>query len=1051
MSSSKTTGWAKQNAYADTTSGWTIEVWTATATSTGSHTITITPSSSLSAIVGEIDCDSYHSSRGTPTWWTVASGGQHDTAGSTNNLPTLVPSIDAVQGYVGVSEPANGAVAGSTSGYTYDVLDSQWLVMASNVSVTGSQTPNVAQSSSGTATVSAIIFTDTPISGTGGANLKKSSLSGSGTVTTGGVTGTGSINLKKPSLSVAAKETESGTGSINLKKPSLSIAAAEKFIATGSMGLKKPALSVAAKETEAGTGSIGLKKPSLSGIGTVGSSDAGTGSIGLKKPGLLGFNYYRLYPSTDDPAVANVGDNTQYVFGLSFEVTADGLALDGWWHWVASNQDTTAQDFALWIVGVGYVTGSKVTSGTFTAGEWNFVACSTPIPLVNGTEYRAVRSVNKQGTSGGNYYSFTNNYFDTGDGSSGIINGPLLAFSAPSAGTNPEPSSAGQMTFNSGGSDVTADFPTGEFNETNYWLDVQVSTQRISGTGSAGLKKPSLSIAGKETFSGSGSVNLHKPSLSVSAKETETGTGSISLKKPSLSLSAEEIEKATGSVSLKKPSLSGTGTQKGFGGVSLHKMGVSLAGEEFINGTGSVSLKKPVLSVAAEEIEKASGSIRLKKPSLSGTGTQKGFGGVSLKKPALSGSGTVTSLSGNGSINLHKPVLALSGKETISGTGSAGLKKPALSASAVEKEAGTGSVNLHKPSLDASGTEKFIGTGSCGLKKPSLAASGGETISGSGSVSLHKPVIALAAPQPVTGTGSANLKKPVLSASGTEKFIGTGSAGLKKPSVSLSSTEFEAGTGSVHLHKMSISAAGSEKISATGSARLHKMSIHAEGPQNSIGSGGVHLHKMSISADGYEAIEGSGGVRLKKPHIHAAQGSAPIKCNVHVLARLKGGHVAIITKKQRKVLARTGVAMPDGSYYIRNAGELDDAIHAVGRGDASHDVIRKHIIKRAAALNLSDKIPGNWNPDGSLKDAKWYLLSTPVRKDCTGAIDDQRELEILTRVARRSANRQEEVAVRHSMSATSSARHKGMIEELQPGTGAKASGTERPDRIWSWN
>lgn len=77
--------------------------------------------------------------------------------------------------------------------------------------------------------------------------------------------------------------------------------------------------------------------------------------------------------------------------------------------------------------------------------------------------------------------------------------------------------------------------------------------------------------------------------------------------------------------------------------------------------------------------------------------------------------------------------------------------------------------------------------------------------------------------------------------------------------------------------------------------------------------------------------------------------------------------MADVTAAQRKMFSKSGVAMPDGSYYIRNAQELDDAIHAVGRGNAGHDSIRKHIIKRANALNLSSKIPDNWNSDGSLK------------------------------------------------------------------------------------
>lgn len=76
---------------------------------------------------------------------------------------------------------------------------------------------------------------------------------------------------------------------------------------------------------------------------------------------------------------------------------------------------------------------------------------------------------------------------------------------------------------------------------------------------------------------------------------------------------------------------------------------------------------------------------------------------------------------------------------------------------------------------------------------------------------------------------------------------------------------------------------------------------------------------------------------------------------------------------QKRKLAKLGMAMPDGSYYIRagsvGASDLDNAINAVGRGEpqSSHDAIRVHIMKRAKDLGLSDKIPADWNSDGSLK------------------------------------------------------------------------------------
>lgn len=80
------------------------------------------------------------------------------------------------------------------------------------------------------------------------------------------------------------------------------------------------------------------------------------------------------------------------------------------------------------------------------------------------------------------------------------------------------------------------------------------------------------------------------------------------------------------------------------------------------------------------------------------------------------------------------------------------------------------------------------------------------------------------------------------------------------------------------------------------------------------------------------------------------------------------------TTKQRKMFAAMGIAMPDGSYYIRNANDLQNAIESVGRATpnagesdvARRNAVRRHIMKRANALKLSSKIPDTWGSDGSL-------------------------------------------------------------------------------------
>lgn len=69
----------------------------------------------------------------------------------------------------------------------------------------------------------------------------------------------------------------------------------------------------------------------------------------------------------------------------------------------------------------------------------------------------------------------------------------------------------------------------------------------------------------------------------------------------------------------------------------------------------------------------------------------------------------------------------------------------------------------------------------------------------------------------------------------------------------------------------------------------------------------------------------------------------------------------------RKRMAGTGAALPDGSYPIADRADLTAAVRAVGRGEnTSHDTIRRHVISRAKSLGAASEIPETWNADGSL-------------------------------------------------------------------------------------
>lgn len=90
------------------------------------------------------------------------------------------------------------------------------------------------------------------------------------------------------------------------------------------------------------------------------------------------------------------------------------------------------------------------------------------------------------------------------------------------------------------------------------------------------------------------------------------------------------------------------------------------------------------------------------------------------------------------------------------------------------------------------------------------------------------------------------------------------------------------------------------------------------------------------------------------------------------------------TAQQRREFAAKGWAMPDGSYYIRPLPEgrmdLSNAVQAVGRAtatntprptdEAQRNAVRRHCMKRARILGLTDMIPASWNADGTLKQSE---------------------------------------------------------------------------------
>ena len=74
----------------------------------------------------------------------------------------------------------------------------------------------------------------------------------------------------------------------------------------------------------------------------------------------------------------------------------------------------------------------------------------------------------------------------------------------------------------------------------------------------------------------------------------------------------------------------------------------------------------------------------------------------------------------------------------------------------------------------------------------------------------------------------------------------------------------------------------------------------------------------------------------------------------------------------RRRMAAAGEAMKDGSFPIANETDLRNAIQSVGRA-ANYASAKRHIIRRARALGLTDILPEEWKKSDSMNVFAKYL------------------------------------------------------------------------------
>lgn len=122
-----------------------------------------------------------------------------------------------------------------------------------------------------------------------------------------------------------------------------------------------------------------------------------------------------------------------------------------------------------------------------------------------------------------------------------------------------------------------------------------------------------------------------------------------------------------------------------------------------------------------------------------------------------------------------------------------------------------------------------------------------------------------------------------------------------------------------------------------------------------------------------DIVKMAGGAEVNQPVIKSADPNELTSDEVTDL-NLKLAEVEFekreFSEKQRKHLASTGVALPDGSYPIASEADLKNAVSAVGRA-ADYGKAKAHIIARAKTLKCTDQLPADW--PGSTKQEKTVM------------------------------------------------------------------------------
>jgi hypothetical protein len=167
-----------------------------------------------------------------------------------------------------------------------------------------------------------------------------------------------------------------------------------------------------------------------------------------------------------------------------------------------------------------------------------------------------------------------------------------------------------------------------------------------------------------------------------------------------------------------------------------------------------------------------------------------------------------------------------------------------------------------------------------------------------------------------------------------------------------------------------------------------------------------------------------------------AEATASAKNALAAQAKAKRFAKHDFTTQQRDDAAKSGAAMPDGSFPIKTAGDLHNAMQAIGRAK-NPDAVKAHIRARAKALGL----------EGSLSDAFKKSGEAGNHGDDSMALDDKQAAELQKALAKAQRLAEFTDAEKAFLKSLPEAERDGFIDLDQSARTAKVAKSAEADSV----